>query len=37
MVAIGAVVALSEYRIHAGGVALSFFISLSTLSTIYSC
>ena len=37
MIAVGALVALSEYRIHAGGVALGFFISLSTLSTVYSC
>jgi hypothetical protein len=37
MIAIGAVVALSEYRIHGGQVALGFFISLSTISTIYSC
>ncbi|GAB1318553.1 Xenotropic and polytropic retrovirus receptor 1 [Madurella fahalii] len=36
MVAIGAVVALSEYRIKGGEMTLSFFISLSTLSTIYS-
>ncbi|KAK0617705.1 EXS family-domain-containing protein [Immersiella caudata] len=36
VITIGTVVALSEYRIHGGGVTLSFFISLSVLSTIYS-
>lgn len=37
LIAIGSVVALSEYRINGGEMTLSFFISLSTLSTVYSC